>query len=111
MSISDEAKIRKIYSENLRTAKQKLAEVPVCAGNDPDFTGLRGWIYEQSIQFCIKRELNSENITADIEEQFKLEGRVRTHIQAKRGCNPVRTNDSFLVSRRNGASSIYGDNV
>jgi hypothetical protein len=72
MSIFTENKIYELYETNHRAAADKLKQIPVYCGNEPSFTGLNGWVFEQTIQYCIKKELKAKRIKTETIEQAQL---------------------------------------
>ena len=77
----DFGKIWEIYERNLQRARDGLAELEVyCKNRDPQFAGLGGWVFEQTIQFCLQKELEARCIQADFREQIPLVGRVKADL-------------------------------
>ena len=76
----DEQEIERLYQENLSSAWQLLASLPVAEGRHPMSKGLSGWIYEQTIRYCLCQELNDLEIAPDIEEQVTLHGRIKVDL-------------------------------
>ncbi len=76
----DYAKIWELYKRNLQQAKDKLAELEVFCNHAPKFGGLGGWIFEQTIQFCLRKELEARRIKAEFQEQIPLKGRVKADL-------------------------------
>ena len=62
-------------------AIRKLAQLPVYCGTGPDFGQLTGWVYEQTIQFCIRRELKARKVKAHIKEHVSLRGRAKADLK------------------------------
>ena len=62
MSVFYEKTIRELYERNLALAKAKLTELPVHCGHVPNFGGLNGWVFEQTIQYCLQKEIEAEGI-------------------------------------------------
>jgi hypothetical protein len=75
--IYNESSVQRVYKMNTREAKKQLMQLPVYSGPafygyEPEVPGLTGWVFEQTIQHCIRRELDKMNLTADIEEQESI---------------------------------------
>jgi hypothetical protein len=81
MSVLTENKIYALYETNRSAAADKLKQIPVYCGNEPSFTGLNGWVFEQTIQYCIKKELKAKKIKAEIIEQAKLGSRIKADLK------------------------------
>ncbi len=76
----NEAKIWQTYKQNLQQAKDKLAELEVFCNHAPRFAGLGGWIFEQTIQFCLRKELESLHIHVEFREQIPLIQRAKADL-------------------------------
>jgi len=72
-----ENEIEKLYLENLSIAQTMLASLRVAEGRQPTTKGLNGWVYEQTIRYCLCEELKELGRTTTIEEQVPLHGRVK----------------------------------
>ena len=62
--IFSERKISEIYEDNLRAAKTLLKSITFyCeSGSEPKFSGLTGWVFEQTVLYCIQQELKEMKI-------------------------------------------------
>src|ERR1700685_87636 len=74
-------KIWTLYERNYDLAIEKLQTIPVCCSNEPKFKWLTGWIFEQTIQYCIRKELQVARIKRPISEQVSLSGSARADLQ------------------------------
>lgn len=72
--IYNETTIQRVYEANFREAQRQLQNLPVYCGGEPNFPGLADWLFEQTIQHCIRRELEEMNLDAEIEEQVVAGG-------------------------------------
>ncbi|MEN6622134.1 MAG: hypothetical protein ABFD50_11360 [Smithella sp.] len=68
--IYNENTIQRVYEANIREIQRQLQNLPVYCGGEPNFPGLAGWIFEQTIQHCLRRELEEMNLDVEIEEQI-----------------------------------------
>lgn len=68
--IYNENTIQRVYEANFREIQRQLQNLPVYCGGEPNFRGLAGWIFEQTIQHCLRRELEEMNLDVEIEEQI-----------------------------------------
>jgi len=73
----DEKEIERLYLENLTRAQDLLGSLPVAEGRRPITKGLNGWIYEQTIRYCLCEELKELGTVPAMEEQVRLRGRVK----------------------------------
>lgn len=73
--------VAELAETSLELAKAKLAELPICCGHQPGFSGLNGWVYEQTIQFCLLEELSEHGLRPEVEEQARLYGRAKVDIR------------------------------
>lgn len=95
--IFNENTVNELYESNLQKAKDLLKALPIYCGAEPRFSGLTGWVFEQTIQYCIRKELDAMNIKAEIEEQVTLIGRVK--IDLRIGNTVIEIKTSGLFSR------------
>ena len=68
----NEKKIGRLFKENLEHALQKLSCLPVAEGREPKVKGLNGWVYEQTIRYCLSQELKTQGLSPTIEEHIRL---------------------------------------
>jgi hypothetical protein len=97
MAIYNERKVLELYESSLATAVRKLAEIPTFCGNEPSFTGLRGWVFEQTIQYCLRRELKARKVEVEIGEQEKLQSRIKADLRI--GCAAIEIKLSGFYTR------------
>jgi hypothetical protein len=76
----NENEVDKLYQENLTAARNLLASLPVAEGRQPTTKGLNGWVYEQTIRYCLCEELKELGIAPIIDEQVPLYGRTKVDI-------------------------------
>ncbi len=55
----DEQAVENLYQQNLTDASQLPASLQVTEGRKPNIKGLNGWVYEQTIRYCLCQELQS----------------------------------------------------
>lgn len=72
--------VRQLYERMLGEAVQALRGLPVFCGRDPAFGGLSGWVFEQTVQYCIRGSLREMGIDLPIAEQVSLGGRVKVDL-------------------------------
>jgi hypothetical protein len=77
----NENTVEKLYQENLDKARQLLASLPVAEGRKPTVTGLNGWVYEQTIRYCLCQELMVLGLSTLVKEQVPLYGRIKGRIK------------------------------
>jgi hypothetical protein len=94
----DEHDIEKIYLENLEGARDLLAMLPVAEGRQPVTKGLNGWVYEQTIRYCLCQELKQLGITLDIKEQVTLHGRTKVDLLAGKAAIEVKALGLFSAN-------------
>jgi hypothetical protein len=75
--IFDEKSIKELYLDSLSTACKHLTTLDIAEGRIPNIKGLNGWVYEQTIRYCINLELASFDLNPIINEQVTLFGRVK----------------------------------
>jgi hypothetical protein len=91
----DIKEIRQPYEENLQVAQNKIREIPVYSGWPPEISGLHGWVFEQTIQYCLLRELREKGLTPKPQEQFKLCGRARADLKLNHILVEIKTSGLF----------------
>jgi hypothetical protein len=84
--IYNESSVQRVYKMNAREAKKQLMQLPVYSGPayygyEPEVPGLIGWVFEQTIQHCIRRELEKMSLSAEIEEQVNITESVKIALQ------------------------------
>jgi hypothetical protein len=84
-----------LFEKNLAQAKKNLSNVSVFCGREPSFSGLSGWVYEQTVQYCIRRELKAFGIKADIQEQLSLVGRAKADLAVNRVAIEIKSRGLF----------------
>jgi hypothetical protein len=80
MAKFDEKSIHRLFNLNLKNAKAKLASLKYCSRSVPSFQGLSGWVFEQTVQDCLRKELRALRIQAAIREQVSLGGKARADL-------------------------------
>ena len=80
MTIFDESAIRNLFDSSLKAAKTRLASLKICCSDEPDFQGLSGWVFEQTIHYCLRKELQARNTRVNIREQESLGGRAKADL-------------------------------
>jgi hypothetical protein len=81
MSIYTESQVNKLFDSNYSSVVHKLEELTVYCGTEPAFGQLTGWVYEQTIQYCIRRELEARKVKAYIKEHVSLRGRAKADLK------------------------------
>ncbi len=76
----DEKEIEEIYQRNLDAAGRLLSTLQVADGRMPKVGGLSGWIYEQTIRYCLEKELLYRGLRIPIEEQVPISGRAKVDL-------------------------------
>jgi hypothetical protein len=75
MLLYDETRIWKLYEKKRKQAATLLSSL--FGGHVPNLGTLHGWVFEQTIQYCLRKELHAGGIAADIREQIPLVGRAK----------------------------------
>lgn len=93
--IYDEDEVKGLYQENLVEARQRLASLPVAEGRKPNITGLNGWVYEQTIRYCLCQELMALGLSTIVEEQVPLYGRIKVDLLVGNAAIEIKAEGSF----------------
>ena len=75
--IYDERSIRVLYEQNLDKACKLLTTLPVAEGREPRIKGLSGWVFQQTIHYCLSQELRSLGLSPEFREEVPLSGRAK----------------------------------
>ena len=76
----NEAAISELCQRNLDRAKALLRKLEVFCGNDCKVGGLSGWVFEQTVQYCLQKELKAQGIQQSITEQCGLGGKAKADL-------------------------------
>ena len=87
--------IRALFDSSLRDAKACLASLKVCSSDEPKFNGLDGWLFEQTIQYCLRKELKARGRQPEIKEQVNLGGRSRADLLVGRAAIEIKKSGLF----------------
>jgi len=68
----DKNEIEDLYEESLSDALRRLESLPVAEGRTPNVRGLNGWVYEQTIRYCLSGELKARRISPIMQEQVPV---------------------------------------
>jgi len=91
----NEDSVGKLYQENLNAARQLLASLPIAEGRNPNTKGLNGWVYEQTIRYCLSQELIVLGSSLIINEQVPLYGRTKIDLLVGRVAVEIKALGSF----------------
>lgn len=75
------SKIWSLYDRNLGLAERKLRSLPIYGGGEPKFRGLSGWVFEQVILHCLRKELQAAGVKCSISEQATIGGRAKADLK------------------------------
>jgi len=109
--IYNESSVQRVYKMNAREAKKQLMQLPVYSGPafygyEPEVPGLTGWVFEQTIQHCIRRELEKMNLTAEIEEQESITESAKIALRVGKTAIEIKPSELFshddIVQCKNG---------
>ncbi len=91
----DESRIEEIYQANLRSGLGMLSTLQVSQGRKPAVTGLSGWIYEQTIRFCLADELHLLGHDPVMLDQVKLNGRAKLDLVVSKAAIEIKALGSY----------------
>lgn len=72
MPVHTQKEVRNLYNRSLASAQTYLGRLKVCSRNEPSFAGLTGWVFEQTIEYCIRREVRAKRYRITIGDQVKI---------------------------------------
>ena len=87
-----------LFDASLKRAKLNLSKLKVFCGRKPNFAGLSGWVFEQTIQHCIKKELKVKRFAVEIAEQVSVGGRAKADLTVGKAAIEIKTSGLFGLS-------------
>lgn len=94
--IYDENTVENLFQKSLRDAKRALRRLDVHSGREPSFSGLSGWVYEQTIRHCILHELKERGVVAEpVLEQQALGGKKKVDLLIGNTAIEIKTSGLF----------------
>lgn len=69
-----------LYQESVANATHLLSGIRVAGGREPKINGLNGWVFEQTVHYCLDAELKSLGINLTFREQVTLRGRAKVDL-------------------------------
>ena len=97
MTLFDARRILDMTKRNHAAAKRLLSGLPVACGHAPEIAGLHGWVFEQTVQFCLRRELKAKGLQPEFGEQVPLGGRARADLGIGRILVEIKTSGLFDI--------------
>jgi len=91
----NEESIENLYQRNLEDAYLLLSSLQVAEGRKPNIKGLNGWVYEQTIRYCLCQELLLLGLSPIIREQVYLYGRARIDLLVGKVAIEIKALGSF----------------
>ena len=95
MNIFSTDDIERLHQSSLDQVRSKLKEVEVYCGDQPSFAGLNVWVFEQTIRYCITRELEAKGVNLEIKEQVSLGGRAKADLKVGNTAIELKTSGLF----------------
>ncbi len=90
-----EAGIVSLYEDSLKKAEEKLSSLDIAEGRKPGAAGLNGWVFEQTIRYCLSQELRAVGYHPEIRDQVSLGGRARIDLLVGRAAIELKARGSF----------------
>src|ERR1035438_5487906 len=94
MSFTETA-IVALYEESLAEAEGRLASLAVAEGRRPSARGLNGWVFEQTIRYCLSQDLSAVGLHPPMQEQVPLSGRARIDMLVGKAAIELKVRGSF----------------
>lgn len=95
--ILTEATVLSLYDKSLAEAVETLSFLSVAEGRKPSLRGLNGWVFEQTIRYCLSRELHSLGFSSTMSDQEPLCGRARIDLSVGKAAIELKVGGSFGV--------------
>ena len=93
-----EVAVASLYKKALAEAEAKLSTLNVAEGRRPNAGGLNGWVFEQTVRYCLAQELRKRGRRAPMQEQVPLAGRARIDLLVGRAAIELKARGSFGAS-------------
>jgi hypothetical protein len=90
-----ESRVIERFEAALAEAERRLASLDVAQGRRPTAMGLSGWVFEQTVRYCLGRELDAAGHHCEIRGQVPLKGRARVDLLAGRAAIELKARGSF----------------
>ena len=90
-----EDEIIKIYKESLDAAEERLSSLAVAEGRKPSLRGLNGWAFEQTIRYCLLKEMEAVGLHPEMEDQVPLFGRAKIDLRVGKVAIELKARGSF----------------
>jgi hypothetical protein len=84
-----------LYQKALAEAEEKLSSLDVAEGRRPNAGGLNGWVFEQTVRYCLARELRARGHPPQMREQVPLGGRAKIDLLLGRAAIELKSRGSF----------------
>src|SRR4051794_30471313 len=72
MTAYTETQVLHLFDQSLKEAAERLKGLTVCCVDQPAFAGLSGWVFEQTIHYCIRRELEARQLPHLVKDMVRL---------------------------------------
>ncbi len=76
----DNERVSELHERSLEDASKALRNMEVFCGNDCRIGGLSGWVFEQTVQYCLQRELRDRDLHPQMAEQYSLGGKAKADL-------------------------------
>ena len=99
MTIYDEEQVLRLCESSRTAAIRALTKIRIFCGTEPSFSGLGGWVFEQTVQYCLRKELNARRAqVATIAEQGKVGSRIRADLLVGRAAVEIKQSGLYSSS-------------
>lgn len=91
-----EQSIRELFDEMKAAAQEQLLHIRVAEGCEKvGHSGLTGWVFEQTIRYCLKQELDEMGHNLAINEQVKLHKYSKVDLLVGKAAIEIKANGSY----------------
>ncbi len=80
----DNAGVHDLFKRSLKQAETALEAVSVWNGARPAFSGLSGWVFEQTVQWCLRQEASSAGVHLALSQHERLRPKVLVDLVVQR---------------------------
>ncbi len=95
----NEATISEIYRKNLARAEASLRKLEVFCCEDCKLGELSGWVFEQTVRYCLQKEFAAQGLQPNTEEQRSLGGKLKANLAIGGLAIQIKLSDVFAVDQ------------
>ena len=95
----NEATISELYQRNVARAEASLRKLEVFCCEGCKLGELSGWVFEQTIRYCLQKELAAQGLPSNAGEQHSLGGKMKANLAIGGLAIQIKLSDVFAVDQ------------